>query len=159
MFAKGAKMPGSDGLLLVKKNSTTAKKLLHTDFAKQKGILKFVNDIKNIVYSNSTEKAQGNFLFTPFGLFIKLFIPLENMFKSAMFADDKCTHCRICEKVCPVNNINVTENEVLFSKECVLCLRCITQCPVEAIQISRFTKDTVRWRGPTGNFNPLKKDC
>ncbi len=155
-FAKGIKMPGSEGLLLLKKGTRAAKKASQVNF---KSIEQFVNDVKNAIYSHSTGKAQGNFLFAPFGLIMKLFIPVENTLKRAMFADENCTHCGICEKVCPTNNIKVTDSEVLFGKECVLCLRCVSQCPVEAIQIGKFTKGTVRWRGPSGNFNPLENKC
>ena len=156
VFAKGVKMPGSDGLLLLKKGSHAAKKASQVNF---KSIEQFVNDVKYATYSNSAEKAQSNFLFTPFGLVAKLFIPIENPLKRAMFADEKCIHCGICEKVCPTNNIKVTESEVLFGNECVLCLRCVSQCPVEAIQIGKFTKGTVRWRGPSNDYNPLENKC
>ncbi len=156
VFAKGIKMPGSDALLLLKKGSRAAKKASQVNLT---SIEQFVNGVKDAIYSNSTEKAQGNFLFAPLGLIAKLFIPIENTLKRAMFADEKCIHCGICEKVCPTNNIKVTERKVLFGKECVLCLRCVSQCPVEAIQIGKFTKGTVRWRGPSGDFNPLKNKC
>ncbi len=155
-FAKGIKMPGSDGLLLLKKGTRAAKKASQVNL---KNIEQFVNNVKDAIYSNSTAKPQGNILFEPLNLIMNLFIPIENTLKKAMFADENCIHCGICEKVCPVSNIKVTESEVLFGKECVLCLRCVSQCPVEAIQIGKFTKGTVRWRGPSGDFNPLENKC
>ena len=60
VFAKGIKMPGSDGLLLLKKGSRAAKKASQVNF---KSIEQFVNNVKDAIYSNSTGKAQGNFSF------------------------------------------------------------------------------------------------
>ena len=152
-FARGIKMPGSDGLLFVKKNSRIAEKMSQIN---PKGIKQFIDSVKNAVYSDNPD-IQGNVFFAPAEIIMKLFVPIENKLKAAMFADESCIHCGICEKVCPVNNIKVTKDKVLFGKECVLCLRCVSQCPTEAIQIGKFTKGTVRWKGPSGNFNPINE--
>ncbi len=47
---------------------------------------------------------------------------------------NKCTLCRICERVCPVNNIKVDE-EVNRGDECYYCMRCVEFCPTDAIEI------------------------
>jgi hypothetical protein len=38
----------------------------------------------------------------------------------------------------------------------VLCLRCLHACPQEAIQIGKLTVDKFRWKGPKGDFKPLR---
>jgi hypothetical protein len=35
-------------------------------------------------------------------------------------------------------------------------MRCIHACPQEAIQIGKVTVDKFRWRGPNGDFKPLR---
>ena len=43
-----------------------------------------------------------------------------------------------------------------FADHCALCLRCLHACPQEAIQIGRLTVGKFRWRGPKGDFRPLR---
>lgn len=44
-----------------------------------------------------------------------------------------CTHCGLCAKQCPANNIQMTETGPIFQKHCLFCMRCINSCPVNAI--------------------------
>ena len=47
--------------------------------------------------------------------------------------EDKCTHCRLCEKVCPYFAIRY-DNKILFDDEkCFGCGLCISKCPVKAL--------------------------
>lgn len=46
--------------------------------------------------------------------------------------DDQCDRCKICEKACPVDNIEV-EDKPIFKHNCELCLACIHCCPQNAI--------------------------
>ncbi len=45
-----------------------------------------------------------------------------------------CTHCGICERVCPVNNITVYDDNVSFGDNCADCFACIHWCPEKAIR-------------------------
>lgn len=45
---------------------------------------------------------------------------------------DNCTSCKVCEKVCPANNIKV-EKKPEFLHKCEGCLACIHHCPQNAI--------------------------
>ena len=45
-----------------------------------------------------------------------------------------CTHCGICERVCPVNNITVSDENVSFGDKCADCFACIHWCPEKAIR-------------------------
>ncbi len=53
-----------------------------------------------------------------------------------------CTRCRLCEKICPVDNwrFNKTKNIMEWSHQCIFCMRCFSQCPVTAIQYGRGRK-------------------
>ena len=45
-----------------------------------------------------------------------------------------CTHCGICERICPVNNITVRDDDVSFGDNCADCFACIHWCPEKAIR-------------------------
>lgn len=56
---------------------------------------------------------------------------------------DNCNMCRICEKVCPKNNI-VVENKPRFLHRCDSCYACIHHCPQNAIHL-RSEKSNARF--------------
>ena len=49
--------------------------------------------------------------------------------------NDDCIRCGICEKVCPANNIAVTDDGVRFSDHCEVCYSCLHNCPQSAIRM------------------------
>lgn len=64
---------------------------------------------------------------------------------------DKCNSCRVCEQVCPVNNITVgTKPE--FRHTCECCYACIHHCPQNAIHLkaerssARFINRNIKLR-------------
>jgi len=50
---------------------------------------------------------------------------------------EKCTGCRICEKICPFGAITVIDNVAQVQDNCTLCGACVSQCPSGAISIER----------------------
>ncbi|QVK19084.1 EFR1 family ferrodoxin [Mycoplasmatota bacterium] len=143
------KMPGSDGLAMMKKDSKTLKKMITKDFEHLSKIDKWIKIIKN-------NKKQYS-LINPLNYLISYSVKgvynlVEKKMKDKFYADSTCTHCHLCEKNCPMNNISVTDTKVVFNKNCILCLRCLHQCPNESIQIGKITKGKYRYKGPTGDF-------
>ena len=53
--------------------------------------------------------------------------------KSYLVTED-CIRCGICAKVCPANNITVTET-VDFAQRCEVCYACLHNCPKNAIHL------------------------
>lgn len=49
--------------------------------------------------------------------------------------NDDCIRCGICAKVCPANNIAVTDAGVTFSDRCEVCYACLHNCPRHAIHM------------------------
>lgn len=45
----------------------------------------------------------------------------------------KCTKCRRCVSMCPVNNIRMDDGKIRFSWDCAMCMRCAMFCPRDAI--------------------------
>ena len=58
--------------------------------------------------------------------------------------NDYCTRCGICAKVCPADNITVTD-KVHFADRCEVCYACLHNCPQNAIRMKK-EKSAVRFR-------------
>lgn len=56
---------------------------------------------------------------------------------------DKCVGCGMCEKLCPVGDIEISEAHLpqwKGSKKCMTCYKCLHHCPQNAISWGWFTK-------------------
>jgi NAD-dependent dihydropyrimidine dehydrogenase PreA subunit len=63
-------------------------------------------------------------------------------------ADDKCNTCGTCEKLCPVNNIVLSEGRPRWQHNCQQCMACIQLCPQKAIQYAKQTAHKPRYHHP-----------
>jgi electron transfer flavoprotein alpha subunit/NAD-dependent dihydropyrimidine dehydrogenase PreA subunit len=50
---------------------------------------------------------------------------------------ERCTGCKICEKVCPFAAIVVIDTIAQVQDSCTLCGACVNSCPVDALSIER----------------------
>ena len=64
------------------------------------------------------------------------------------YATENCVSCGHCEKVCPLNNIKLTDGKPVWGKDCTHCMACICTCPKEAIEYGKKTQGKVRYRFP-----------
>ena len=48
---------------------------------------------------------------------------------------NKCVGCGLCEKLCPMHNVKMTDGIPKFGGNCCLCVACVFSCPKEAISI------------------------
>lgn len=86
---------------------------------------------------------RGNFPFFK----TRIIWPLFNKYQisdKAFFATDSCNGCKLCEKICPVNNIKVNKKPE-WEHHCTLCLACIHKCPQTAIQYGKETQKKGRY--------------
>jgi ferredoxin/flavodoxin len=60
-------------------------------------------------------------------------------FGSAITVSENCTACGVCVHVCPVDNIELSDeaNHPDFGETCVFCLGCLYACPTSALQPGR----------------------
>jgi ferredoxin len=66
----------------------------------------------------------------------------------AFWIDEKCNSCGICEKVCPVRNIKMTDGKPVWLHHCEQCVSCLQWCPREAIQVGKKTAVRKRYHHP-----------
>jgi ferredoxin len=84
----------------------------------------------------------------PFSLIYKISFQKVSKTDKHFWADDKCNHCRICAKVCPANNIEITDGKPRWLHRCEQCMACIQWCPQEAIQYGKKTVNYPRYHHP-----------
>lgn len=71
---------------------------------------------------------------------------------------DTCTHCGICQKVCPVNNIDYGQDKKpYFKHHCEQCLACLQHCPMMAINYKDKTQNRKRYTHPDIPWQELSK--
>jgi len=153
------KMPGSDGLAFLKKDSTMVREITNRDFSKIEGVDNFVSRIKEVTSALEDSDVKRFYLDIDSSIFVrlcssimkKIFLIMEKWIKRKFWADENCVKCKKCENICPAKNIKVNE-KVSFGSNCYLCMRCVHQCPKEAIQIGRKTIGKFRWNGPNGSI-------
>jgi len=71
--------------------------------------------------------------------------------------NDDCTSCAICEKVCPVKNIEMINNKPQYKHSCENCVACIQYCPVKAINYKNATQNRRRYTHPEIDYMELSK--
>ncbi len=55
------------------------------------------------------------------------------MFGKSLYANKKCIDCRLCEKRCPVGNIDFETGKFRAGWNCLWCMKCVYSCPENAI--------------------------
>ena len=61
------------------------------------------------------------------------------------FAEKRCSGCGLCERICPVRNIRLTDNRPEWLHHCEHCMACIHHCSEKAIQYGEKTKNRRRY--------------
>ena len=60
-------------------------------------------------------------------------------------AEETCVGCGVCETVCPMGNIHLSDGKPVFGEDCCSCLSCFHWCPSKAIWMPKG-KEEVRRR-------------
>lgn len=66
-----------------------------------------------------------------------------------------CVLCGQCARICPMDNITISDSEVVFGEQCADCLGCIQNCPKAAIHTEK-EKSTARYRNPNIKISELE---
>ena len=67
-----------------------------------------------------------------------------------------CAGCGACEKLCPIDNIHLTNHKPEWEKKCAACLACFHWCPKEAIYMDNFViKKRRKYHNPDISANDM----
>jgi len=61
---------------------------------------------------------------------------------------EACTKCGLCARICPAENIIMSDGKPRWLYHCQHCMACLQWCPVEAIQYKKSTLGRKRYRHP-----------
>lgn len=73
------------------------------------------------------------------------------------FAQDSCTACGVCTKVCPMGNVKIAEKKPKWGNGCQLCEACINYCPRRAIQFGRRSAKWDRYSNPNVSRQEIER--
>lgn len=158
-------MPGTDGLSMIGKDSGLARKALEKDFDHLKDGDRLAGEMASAVAQlldgqpvealrlPLPARARTNLVDWTWAAAYRW---SENFTRTRLHADEGCEGCGLCVRTCPVSNIELQDGRARFADRCMLCLRCLHACPSEAIQIGKLTVGKFRWKGPKGEFKPLR---
>ncbi|MDD5258391.1 MAG: EFR1 family ferrodoxin [bacterium] len=140
----GIKMPGNYTPMYGAKSTAEQQKHFAREAAAIKEIAEIVKANKSVPIS--ANNALVNSLFSSFiykhG---SLKIPEGD---KAFWVDEKCNSCGVCEKVCPVKNIKMSDGKPVWLHHCEQCVGCLQWCPQEAIQAGKKTAVRKRYHHP-----------
>ncbi len=75
------------------------------------------------------------------------------------YTTDKCIGCGKCAKLCPLNNITMTDGRPRWLHPCAHCMACLGNCPTEAIEYRNRTEAKPKYRiGKYVSTNVSSKD-
>jgi ferredoxin len=74
--------------------------------------------------------------------------PYVHKMDKSFLADEKCTNCAICEKICPAQNILMANGKPIWQHRCEQCFACLQWCPEESIQYGKNTQKKKRYHHP-----------
>jgi NAD-dependent dihydropyrimidine dehydrogenase PreA subunit len=115
------------------------------------GATQRVSQIAGIVKAGTPARIEaGNFVWNLLasGLIYRLGSARIPQMDTRFRATEKCNSCGICEKVCPVGNIEMRSGRPAWLHKCEQCFACLQWCPQEAIQWGATTEGRKRYHHP-----------
>ena len=106
-----------------------------------------INAISKLINSNKNKIKNGKAVFLA-KIINRIWQNYVLKSDKKFFADNNCTSCGTCQKLCPVNNITIINNKPAWNHKCQECMACIHFCPKKAIQFGEKTQNKGRYHHP-----------
>ncbi|WP_424356205.1 EFR1 family ferrodoxin [Methanobacterium sp. MBAC-LM] len=91
--------------------------------------------VEVITNKNEQEPETSSILLNKFGNFVYGMAISRINTMGQFWADEKCSMCLNCQRICPSNNIEVMNDKPHWNQNCEFCQACIQWCPKEAVHI------------------------
>jgi len=82
-------------------------------------------------------------------------IALKGIHSLALTANENCTGCETCRRICPVDNIEILADKPSWSGPCTNCFACLHWCPKRAISLGRVDLDIKSYHHPDVNISDM----
>ena len=117
---------------------------VHDKKSRINGIIEIIRNKKE--YPLDTNLGVFGFLFSHV-LFKKVYNDSQkHILDSVLWINESCKQCGTCQKICPVNNIELTGSGPKWLGKCVNCARCYHMCPNKAIEFGNDSME--RYKNP-----------
>ncbi len=95
-------------------------------------LLEIVGAIKN---KEKREPETSSKLLNKYGNFVYRMAISRINTMGQFWADENCSMCLNCQRICPSNNIEMMDNKPHWNQNCEFCQACIQWCPKGAVHI------------------------
>lgn len=136
------KMPGNYQVIYAPYSDEKQKKCFDNEKEKIIGIVKSINNSELVEFSGVGEslmRAVGGMIYSNFS-------PYEK--DKDFWTNKSCNGCGTCAKVCPANNIEMSEGKPKWQHKCEQCVACMQWCPQKSIQYKKATIKRGRYHHP-----------
>lgn len=130
------------GLHLKMPDSICDEKALKRSFEENKRLVmkaeeKIGKSVCNIKNGNPPQEGLGTVyhLAGLFGQRLYFFWKTKKYTDKLKIDSQTCIACGLCEKLCPMGNIAMTDGMPVAGGQCTMCYRCISKCPKQAITL------------------------
>lgn len=116
-------------------------------FKKPQKALKKLDQVCTNIQKGIIKKRGWNLFSTLLGKSQNVFFPkIEEKGKSSFSVDESCIACGLCIKVCPMNNLKMTDGKVEQNNNCTLCYRCVNICPKQSCTVYIHNKPKKQYK-------------
>ena len=91
--------------------------------------------VEVITNKNEHEPETSSILLNKFGNFVYGMGMSRINTMGKFWADEKCSMCLNCQRICPSNNIEVINDKPHWNQNCEFCQACVQWCPKGAVHI------------------------